>query len=210
MQAGQIGNAATGRPSCRVATRNGKKMSGRMFVGLGTVLVIYAFAFRGPTNIDSYPSYLDSPYRLPFEAATSRWCVQGNRSTCSHRGQFKYSYDFLMPIGTPVVATRGGKVVEVKVARDGIGNFAGNRIVVEHSDGTLGYYVHLKKDGSVVEVGDTIRQGQVVGQSGMTGRCLFPHIHFHVERDGEGVPFTFAGLGRHRGIPRTGYKYTSQ
>lgn len=112
-----------------------------------------------------------------------------------------------MPIGTPVVASRSGTVVEVSVGRNRIGNFPGNRIAIEHADQTRCFYVHLKEGGSEVEVGDKVLQGQVIGSSGTTGRSLFPHIHIHVEEGGEGVPFTFSDLGRHGGIPRTGFKY---
>lgn len=170
-------------------------------------LIVYVFGFRGPTNLNRYPSATTSPYTLPFEAGTSRWCVQGNRSTCSHRGNHKYSYDFWMPIGTPVVASRSGTVVEVSVKRNRIGNFPGNKIVIEHSDGTRCFYVHMKEGGSEVDVGDKVSRDQVIGSSGTTGRSLYPHLHIHVENHGEGIPFTFSDLGRHGGIPRTGFKY---
>ncbi len=175
--------------------------------GLLAIGAVYVFGFRGPTKLENYPPPDTSPYKLPFESGTSRWCVQGNRSTFSHRANHKYSYDFYMPVGTPVAAARAGTVVEVSVSRNSIGNFPGNRIVIEHSDGSRGFYVHLEQRGSLVAVSDTVMQGQIIAKSGTTGRSLYPHIHFHVERDGEGIPFTFADLGRHGGIPRTGFRY---
>ena len=181
----------------------------RTATGVAILAAIYVCGFRGPTDLASYPPADSSPYRLPFETGTSRWCVQGNRSTFSHRGNHTYSYDFLMPVGTPIVASRNGTVVEVSVARKGIGNFPGNRIVIEHSDGTRCFYVHLEEEGSWLEVGDEVFQGQVIGRSGTTGRSLYPHLHIHVESNGEGIPFTFCDLGRHAGIPRVGFRYKS-
>ena len=184
--------------------------SRRRFVTLAALIgAVYVFGFRGPTHLASYPTTDTSPYRLPFERGTSRWCAQGNRSTCSHRGRFQYSYDFLMPVGTPVIAARGGTVVDVNVAARRIGNFPGNRIVIEHPDGTQGFYVHLDHGGATVVIGQTVSQGQVIGNSGTTGRSLFPHIHFHVEKNGDSIPVSFWDVSYHRGVPRTGFMYTA-
>jgi murein DD-endopeptidase MepM/ murein hydrolase activator NlpD len=56
----------------------------------------------------------------------------------------------------------------------------GNNIVIQHSDNSRSGYWHLQKDGALVKVGDTVRQGQIIGLSGKTGYAALPHLHFIV------------------------------
>jgi murein DD-endopeptidase MepM/ murein hydrolase activator NlpD len=56
----------------------------------------------------------------------------------------------------------------------------GNHVIIEHGDGTYGNYWHLKHNGALVNVGDTVKQGQVIGLAGKTGYAAFPHLHFEV------------------------------
>lgn len=114
-----------------------------------------------------------------------------------------------MPIGTPILAARSGKVVEVVSHLDGIGFFHGNRIVIEHEDKTKAVYAHIQKNGAVVKPGKFVRQGQHIGYSGMVGATINPHLHFHVlDRDGsKTIPITFREVDG--GIPLAGQFYIS-
>jgi murein DD-endopeptidase MepM/ murein hydrolase activator NlpD len=56
----------------------------------------------------------------------------------------------------------------------------GNMIVIEHADSSRAGYWHLQKNGALINVGDTVKQGQVIGLSGKTGYTAFPHLHFLV------------------------------
>jgi len=57
-----------------------------------------------------------SPYVLPYAVGVSYFVDQGNCSPPGngHRGATKFGYDFLMPIGTPIYAARGGIVTQSK------------------------------------------------------------------------------------------------
>jgi hypothetical protein len=93
--------------------------------------------------------------------------------------------DFNLQIGDTVYASRDGLVYEVKEDSNKGGNNLsfekyGNYINVYHEDGTIAKYVHLKKDGSWVDVGDQIKAGQAIGFSGNTGYSSGPHLHFMV------------------------------
>ena len=59
----------------------------------------------------------------------------------------------------------------------------GNFIKIYHGDGTIGSYVHLKRNGSIVEKGDKIEKGQLIGFSGNTGWSSGPHLHFMVAQN---------------------------
>ena len=92
-----------------------------------------------------------------------------------------------MDVGTPVHAARDGIAVKIEESHDkgcwdnGCGAYA-NYLVVLHDDGTTSEYFHLKKDGVLVEVGDTIVAGQKIALSGNTGHTTIPHLHFAVYR----------------------------
>ena len=124
-------------------------------------------------------------YILPYPVGQSFPVSQGFHGKYSHTGGDSYSIDFKMPEGSPVHAARAGTVVGVKDDSSlGGGNkkheWDANYILIRHSDGTLGHYVHLQKDGAKVKVGDKVAAGQLIGLSGNTGHSTGPHLHFAV------------------------------
>ncbi len=128
-------------------------------------------------------------YHLPYAPNTSHVLVQGYFSHWSHKN--RVALDFKMKRGTLIYAVRGGVVVRMK--QDGNkGGLKkkyrpyGNMIVIEHADGTRAGYWHLRLNGSLVKIGDTVLQGQPIGYSGKTGYTLFPHLHFIVWKSSKG------------------------
>lgn len=122
-------------------------------------------------------------YSLPFKTGESFTVHQGYNGTFSHQNE--NAIDFDMPIGTEVYATRDGVVVKVVENNDracperSCTQF-NNYIIVYHNDGTFASYVHLNKDGSLVNEGDTVKENQLIGYSGFTGFASGPHLHFMV------------------------------
>ncbi len=126
-------------------------------------------------------------YQLPYAAGVTYPVSQGFHGNYSHTGGDCFSIDFKMPEGSPVHAARDGVVVGTKSDSDLGGSskkyeWDANYILVKHSDGTLGHYVHLQKDGVKVKVGDQVQAGQFIGLSGNTGHSTGPHLHFAVFR----------------------------
>lgn len=122
-------------------------------------------------------------YSLPFEEGKKYFLVQGYFSRFSHRE--RVALDFKMKRGTRICAARGGVVVRAKEDGDRGGlnrkyRPYGNNIVIQHADGSRAGYWHLQKDGALVNAGDTVQQGQVIGLSGKTGYAALPHLHFLV------------------------------
>ena len=122
-------------------------------------------------------------YSLPFENGSSHLIVQGYFGIFSHKE--RAALDFKMKRGTTLVAVRDGIVIRVKEDGSKGGwnrkyRSQGNNIVIQHSDNSRSGYWHLQKDGALVKVGDTVRQGQVIGLSGKTGFAAIPHLHFIV------------------------------
>lgn len=122
-------------------------------------------------------------YSLPYEEGKTFRVVQGYFSPFTHRE--RAALDFNMKRGTNITAARGGVVVRVK--EDGtLGGLNkkyrshGNNIVIQHEDGSRAGYWHLQHNGALVNVGDTVIQGQVIALSGKTGYAWVPHLHFLV------------------------------
>jgi len=98
-------------------------------------------------------------YLLPYESGTAHYVAQGYESLLSHYGDF--AIDFKMKPGTKVLAARSGVVVFVRKnnTRGGIGkkySGTGNGISIKHNDSTYAHYWHLRYNGALVSVGDSV------------------------------------------------------
>jgi hypothetical protein len=122
-------------------------------------------------------------YAFPFGGSDPQVCVQGPREKPTHTGTF--AFDFAMPIGTPIVAARGGIVASTVDGYDeGSAESArflerSNSVVVLHDDGTIAGYGHLRRGLAVTE-GDRVAVGQLLGWSGNSGYSSGAHLHFEV------------------------------
>ena len=131
-------------------------------------------------------------YTLPYESGKSYRMIQGYFSRLSHKE--RAAIDFKMKRGSKISAARSGVVTRVKEDGEKGGlnrkyRSEGNFIIIEHEDGSRAGYWHLQKDGALVNVGDTVQQGQVIALSGKTGYAAMPHLHFLVwgPRNGQWV-----------------------
>ncbi len=125
---------------------------------------------------------IPAKYFLPFPVAERYELTQGNCRPPSHRGRFRYSFDFRMPVGSEVTAARDGVVWWVREDGPEGTNRVGdeNYVIVRHEDGEFSRYLHLARDGVLVEVGQIVSRGDLLARSGASGRSRFPHLHFDV------------------------------
>jgi murein DD-endopeptidase MepM/ murein hydrolase activator NlpD len=91
-----------------------------------------------------------------------------------HRGT-----DFAAPIGTPILAAGDGTVV-----RAGPFSSFGNYVRIRHANGYETAYAHMSRFARGVRAGTRVRQGQIIGYVGTTGRSTGPHLHYEVLRRG--------------------------
>lgn len=157
---------------------------------------------------------LDHLYWVPFEPGREVSVFQGFKGSFSHRGA--YAIDLDVEVGTPITAAREGVVIDIK---EGSNRRCpeercapyGNYILIQHPDGTIGNYVHLQKDGVLVEIGDSVQAGQLIGLSGNTGWSTGPHLHFDVSQpDISGrktIPFLLLGPSGEGVTPKEGKRY---
>ena len=75
--------------------------------------------------------------------------------------------------GTPIKATADGTVID-----SGDFFFSGNMIFINHGQGIISLYAHLSAIS--VKPGDIIKQGDIIGKVGQTGRVTGPHLHFSI------------------------------
>lgn len=94
---------------------------------------------------------------------------------------------------TNVVASKDGVVVYSSLsaniscednADETCGSGYGNYVIIEHIDGYHTLYAHMSKDSITLNVGDSVKQGQVLGKVGNSGRSTGPHLHFEVRVGG--------------------------
>ena len=164
----------------------------------------------------------DYLYRLPFTRGAAVSVSQGYHGETSHKGLSAYAVDFPVPIGTPVYAAREGMVV----GSEGSNNLGApspeyrqyaNYVIIEHSDGTMGNYYHLKQGGTAVSIGQKVKKGDLIGYSGNTGYTSGPHLHFSVSkvdpvsmRRPMNLPIKMQTLEGIVSLPRKGDRYTVQ
>ena len=100
--------------------------------------------------------------------------------------------DMAVALGTPVKASARGAVLAVDDYF-----FNGRTIFVDHGNGLITMYCHLERID--VKTGETVRKGQRIGLSGMTGRATGPHLHWSVVLNGAMVdPELFIPAKRRR------------
>jgi murein DD-endopeptidase MepM/ murein hydrolase activator NlpD len=159
----------------------------------------------------------DVLYRLPYASGTSYRVIQGYGSRFSHTGREAYTVDFYMKEGTHVHAARDGVVARIEEAHSigcwerGCGAYA-NYIVVVHDDDTTGEYYHLQQHGALVEPGQRVTAGELIGLSGNTGHTTMPHLHFGVYRaiaNGreQSIPVRYISANGIISKPRSGGRY---
>lgn len=125
----------------------------------------------------------DFEYYLPFQNTESYKVDQGYNGKISHFNE--NALDFSMPVGTKIMAARGGlvvKVIDINSKNCGSQDCAkyNNFITILHDDGTFAEYAHIKLNGAKVKVGDKVTQGQLIALSGNVGWSTGPHLHFVV------------------------------
>ena len=164
-------------------------------VGTGEVLV--DTEGLGCDDVE-YGNWEESDYFLPYPPGESYMVGLGPCGGSYHSQGLpdQFAIDFNMPIGNYILAARSGNVIYVE-ERGRDGGFPNNFITIRHKDGTYAMYMHLTQDGAVVDVGQTVGRGDLIGYSGNTGLAGYPHLHFVVvtpERWGfpyTSIPVTF-------------------
>ena len=161
-----------------MATKNSSHLAGWKYLLVLPVFVagLLSFSFQASPD-QSMDSKDNPPTILPIEKAkvTNIGIDFGGGPANDHPG-----IDFAAPIGTPIVATASGVVKKAGEKGD-----YGNLIYIAHDEHYATLYAHLSK--MKVKEGDQVKQGDVIGFVGNTGKSTGPHLHYEVRYDGEQV-----------------------
>ena len=94
-----------------------------------------------------------------------------------HRGT-----DFAAPKGTPIMASGDGVVIKSAWCGGG-----GNCVKIKHNSSYSTVYAHLSKFGNGIRKGKRVKQGQIIGYVGSTGKTTGPHLHYEVIYNGKRI-----------------------
>ena len=156
-------------------------------------------------NLKRFPANYPVSASLPF---LGEWEVsQGHDGELTHKGAWRNAWDFIITdkngkqfkgsgdfpedyfcFGKAIIAPFDGTVVEVvnSISDNIIGdvdtmNNWGNTVIIEHSFGIFTKLCHLKYHSIEVKEGDNVKQGQLLGKCGNSGRSPYPHLHFQFQ-----------------------------
>ncbi len=148
---------------------------------------------------------LKTPFQLPF---WGEWTIsQAHDGEHTHKGDWKHAWDFVINdeegqqykgkgdfvedyyCFNKEVLAPGDGVIEIVV--DGVEDNEigdvnlkenwGNTVVIKHSDFLFSKLCHLKKDSIRHKEGEKIKQGDIIGRVGNSGRSPYPHLHFQFQ-----------------------------
>ena len=192
---------------------------------LMVIALISCASSRPPSPVCAVGAHLDDrgrchaqapqTYKIPFREGHQARVTQAFHGFETHHEELAYAVDFACEPGTPITAARDGVVWSIRkdsntsCPDESCINDA-NYVVVDHGDGTYAAYFHLQHQGVVVEPGDQVCRGQLLGLCGDTGFATAPHLHFSVlGPNWSTLPMRFEEVS-HRGVdillPRETYQ----
>ncbi|SDG86256.1 peptidoglycan DD-metalloendopeptidase family protein [Winogradskyella thalassocola] len=126
-------------------------------------------------------AFLKAP--VQFSRISSRYNLKRRIAVYGYKVRPHKGTDFAAPIGTPIMATASGTVVE-STRRGGNGKY----VKIRHNDTYSTQYLHMSK--RLVEKGEFVKQGDIIGKVGMTGNTGGPHVCYRFWKNGQQVdPF---------------------
>ena len=90
--------------------------------------------------------------------------------------------DFAAPMGTPIMASGSGTIKKAGWCGGG-----GNCVLIRHNSTYQTVYAHMSKFAKGIKKGVRVKQGQIIGYVGSTGKSTGPHLHYEVIINGKKV-----------------------
>lgn len=118
-----------------------------------------------------------APFAIPIEGATSAGFGSARRYQPGGPVSYHTGLDLAVPEGTPVHATNDGTVLLAQELP-----ISGNVVAIDHGDHVVSLYFHQSK--ILVQAGEKVTRGEVIGLAGTTGLSTGPHLHWEMRVDG--------------------------
>lgn len=150
---------------------------------LGAIRTVSLNGAGGRISPSAFPGMIDDPNAIP-----AIWPVRGRLTAgfgqrmdpFSGEDAFHPGVDIADGLGTDIVAAGDGLVIEAEPDAG-----YGRSIMLDHGDGITTLYAHLSR--IFVVVGEEVKQGEIIGAIGMSGRTTGPHLHYEVRIHGTPV-----------------------
>lgn len=149
----------------------------------------YAFKYLADSTL-GIPDYFDDETKnlrrqflkapVKFSRISSRYNLKRRIAYYGNRVRPHKGTDYAASIGTPIMTTANGTVVESRY-KGGNGNY----VKVRHNGTYSTQYLHMSK--RAVKVGQVVKQGDVIGYIGMTGNTGGPHVCYRFWKNGKQV-----------------------
>ena len=133
----------------------------------------------GTKKVTSSTKYITGSGKFIWPVPNYKYCSRWYSS--GHKG-----VDICAAAGTPIYATASGTVAKAGYNKAGAGTGYGYSVVVNHGGGYTSVYAHCLS--LAVHAGQSIKQGQLIGYVGSTGRSSGNHCHFEIRLNGSYVP----------------------
>ena len=201
-----------------ISSRTGLRVPGSISTALASALIVWALtlpvAFAAPPSLSLPIGCTIGPgcriqnYADNDAGPGVRDFACGGRTYDGHKGtDFRIRDAAEITKGVAVLAAAVGVVkairddmadISIRDSRAGniSGRECGNGVVLDHGDGWVTQYCHLRRGSVRVKPGETVAGGTVLGEVGLSGFAEFAHVHFEV-RNGDTIvdPFTGKALG---------------
>ncbi len=144
----------------------------------------------GANKVLKVEVYIDDivmgPYeekRVAYKKLDFIWPVEGSLSDAFDETETRrhMGIDISSPVGTPIKASNAGRVIYSGNTIKGYGNL----IIIRHSKEYVTIYAHNQVN--LVEEGEWVERGQIIGKVGKTGRASGPHLHFEIRRNNKPI-----------------------
>ena len=121
--------------------------------------------------------------KIAYKKLDFLWPVEGKITDVFNDAETKrhQGIDIPSPLGTPIKASSSGKVIYSSNTIKGYGNL----IILRHTEEFVTVYAHNQMN--LVEEGNWVERGQIIGRVGQTGRATGPHLHFEIRRNNRAV-----------------------
>lgn len=150
------------------------EVAGKFSLRVGQTVVVPDGRIPEAPKAKPAPRPSTNQAQVPSRPATGGWVWPVGGVISQYFSWYHSGMDIAGPTGTAVVAAQSGRVVKAQ----NLTVWAGRNVAIDHGGGVVSTYNHLNY--FVVQPGQAVSRGQVIGYRGSTGRSTGPHLHFEV------------------------------
>ena len=132
--------------------------------------------YFNPAGRNMKKAFLRTP--VNFTRISSRFNLK-RKHPVLHKIRAHRGVDYAAPRGTPIKSSSNGKIIH----RGTKGGY-GKTIIIQHGSGYSTLYAHLNNYRKGHKVGSRVKQGEIIGYVGSTGRTTGPHLHYEFRVNG--------------------------